>query len=78
MFSKGQKTIKQSSYNLWPFFDSSVLAGGVVALERYSVEVCGVQVQMSNYRICFYIFAGSMFFTILAALLYKFPVSTFK
>ncbi|XP_022310017.2 major facilitator superfamily domain-containing protein 6-like [Crassostrea virginica] len=63
----------QRSWGSLGFGALSVLAGGVVALERYTVEVCGVIVQMSNYRICFYIFAGSMFFTILAALLYKFP-----
>lgn len=54
---------------------SSVLAGGVVALERYTVVICGVTIQMSDYRICFYFFAGSMFFTMIAALMYKFPVS---
>lgn len=54
---------------------SSILAGGVVALERYTVVICGVSIQMSDYRICFYFFAGSMVFTMVAALMYKFPVS---
>lgn len=54
---------------------SSILAGGVVALERYTVIICGVSIQMSDYRICFYFFAGSMIFTMIAALMYKFPVS---
>lgn len=46
-----------------------------MALERYTVVICGVSIQMSDYRICFYFFAGSMFFTMIAALMYKFPVS---
>lgn len=46
-----------------------------MALERYTVVICGVSIQMSDYRICFYFFAGSMVFTMVAALMYKFPVS---
>lgn len=63
----------QRSWGSLGFGALSILAGGVVALERYTVVICGVSIQMSDYRICFYFFAGSMVFTMIAALMYKFP-----
>lgn len=63
----------QRSWGSLGFGALSILAGGVVALERYTIVICGVTIQMSDYRICFYFFAGSMVFTMVAALMYKFP-----
>ncbi|XP_062588528.1 major facilitator superfamily domain-containing protein 6-like [Saccostrea cucullata] len=63
----------QRSWGSLGFGALSISAGGVVALNRYKFEICGFSFQMSDYRICFYFFAGCMVFTFIAALMYKFP-----